>query len=67
MRNWCHLRHWPQPICRDPDDDWILATPAAGEVDVIVTGDKDLLILKQFRSIPIVTPRGFLGLLQQKQ
>lgn len=55
------------PICRDTDDDWVLATAAAGEVDVIVTGDKDLLVLKRFRSIPIVTPRGFLELLQQKR
>ena len=56
-----------KPICRDTDDDWVLATAAAGRVDVIVTGDKDLLVLKRFRSIPIVTPRGFLELLQQKQ
>ena len=57
----------PKPICRDADDDWVLATAAAGEVDVIVTGDKDLLVLKRFLSIPIVTPRGFLEFLQQKQ
>jgi putative PIN family toxin of toxin-antitoxin system len=56
-----------KPICRDPDGDWVLATAAAGEVDVIVTGDKDLLVLKRFQSIPIVTPRGFLELLQQQQ
>lgn len=49
-----------RPICRDPDDAWILVTAAAGEVDVIVTGDKDLLVLKRFGSIPIVNPRGFL-------
>lgn len=56
-----------QPICRDPDDDWILATAVAGKADVIVTGDKDLLVLKRFRSIPIVAPRGFLEVLQQKR
>ena len=56
-----------QPICRDPDDDWVLATAVAGESDVIVTGDKDLLVLKRFQGIPIVGPRGFLELLQQKQ
>jgi len=53
-----------QPICRDPDDDWILATAVAGKADVIVTGDKDLLVLKRFRNIPIVGPRGFLEMLQ---
>ena len=56
-----------QPICRDPDDDWILATAIAGGADVIVTGDKDLLVLKRFHGIPIVGPRGFLELLHQKQ
>ena len=56
----------PKPICRDPDDDWVLATAVAGEADVIVSGDKDLLILKRFQGIPIVTPRGFLELLQQE-
>lgn len=55
-----------QPICRDPDDDWVLATAVAGKADVIVTGDKDLLVLKRFQGIPIVAPRGFLELLQQK-
>lgn len=54
-----------KPVCRDPDDDWILATALAGGADVIVTGDKDLLVLKRFRGIPIVTPRGFLELLQK--
>lgn len=54
------------PICRDPDDDWVLATAAAGEVDVIVTGDEDLLVLERFGSIPIVNPRGFLEMLQQE-
>jgi predicted nucleic acid-binding protein len=51
----------------DPDDDWVLATAVAGEADVIVTGDKDLLVLKRYQGIPIVTPRGFLELLQQNR
>jgi putative PIN family toxin of toxin-antitoxin system len=33
-------------VCRDPDDDWVLATALAARADVIVTGDKDLLVLK---------------------
>src|SRR5438876_2119229 len=28
-----------RPVCRDPDDDTILATAEAGAVDCIVTGD----------------------------
>jgi predicted nucleic acid-binding protein len=32
-----------QPICRDPDDDKVVATAIAGEVDYLVTEDNDLL------------------------
>lgn len=54
-------------VARDPDDDWVLATAVAGKADVIVTGDRDLLALKRYEGIPIVTPRRFLELLQQEQ
>ena len=54
-----------ESVCRDPDDDWILATAVAAEADAIVTGDQDLLILKTYDGIPIVSPRSFLALLQQ--
>jgi uncharacterized protein len=30
-------------ICRDPDDDKVIATAVAGRVDYLVTADKDLL------------------------
>lgn len=46
-----------QPVCRDPDDDMVLGSARSGKADVIVTGDKDLLVLKSFRKIPILTPR----------
>jgi len=46
-------------ICRDEDDDWVLATALAGHSDIIVTGDKDLLVLKQFQGIKILSPRQF--------
>ena len=42
----------------DPADNVILATGLAGEADLIVSGNKDdLLALKEFGRIPIVTPR----------
>jgi putative PIN family toxin of toxin-antitoxin system len=47
------------PICRDPDDDIVLGTAVAGGVACIVTGDKDLLILRQFSSFDILTPAKF--------
>lgn len=33
----------PEPVLRDPGDDYLLALAQAGEADAIVTGDKDLL------------------------
>lgn len=46
----------PTPICRDPDDDQILALALAAQADLIVSGDKDLLDLHSFQNIPILTP-----------
>jgi uncharacterized protein len=46
-------------VCRDPDDDNILATATAGNCECIVTGDKDLLVLKQYVEIKILSPREF--------
>lgn len=45
----------PQPVCRDPDDDTVLACALAARVDLIVSGDDDLLVLKAFQGIPIIT------------
>jgi len=39
--------------CRDPKDNKYLEAALAGGVDVIVSGDDDLLILHPFRDIPI--------------
>jgi uncharacterized protein len=47
------------PVCRDPDDDRILACALQAHADYIVTGDEDLLILKRHDAIHIVTPRDF--------
>lgn len=44
-----------QQISRDADDDQVLACALAAKADFIVSGDKDLLTLKVFREIPIVT------------
>ena len=47
------------PICRDSKDDNILACSLGAEVDYLVTGDADLLDLKSYRNILIVSPRDF--------
>ncbi|MCP2727447.1 putative toxin-antitoxin system toxin component, PIN family [Limnofasciculus baicalensis] len=48
------------PELRDPNDNMILATAIAAAVDVIVTGDLDLLVLQEYEGILIVTAREFL-------
>jgi len=46
-------------LCRDPDDVKVLGLVPPSGADCIVTGDKDLLVLKQFQKVPILTPRQF--------
>ena len=47
-------------VCRDSDDDKFLECAAAAAAEAIVSGDKDLLTLSAFRSIPILSPRQFI-------
>jgi uncharacterized protein len=49
----------PPRVCRDPDDDLILAAALKAGCSHLVTGDKDLLTLKPFAGCAIVTPREF--------
>jgi putative PIN family toxin of toxin-antitoxin system len=56
----------PKRVCRDKNDDVVLATAVAGKADLIVTGDVDLLVLKTFRGIRILSPRQFLKLLDRR-
>jgi putative PIN family toxin of toxin-antitoxin system len=46
-------------VCRDEADHAVLEAALACRAEFIVTGDKDLLELKGFRKIRIVTPREF--------
>ena len=47
----------------DPDDNKILECAIAGNVDCIVSNDKHLLKLKEFKGIKILTPKEFLSLM----
>jgi putative PIN family toxin of toxin-antitoxin system len=49
----------PAGACRDRDDDNVLACALEADADYLVTGDKDLLHLKVFRGIHMITPRDF--------
>lgn len=50
-------------VSADPDDDKYLAAAVEGRATLVVTGDPDLLALKEYQGIRIVTPRAFLDLL----
>lgn len=48
----------------DPDDRPVLGTALSAQVECLVTGDRDLLALETFRTIPIHSPRSFWEQLQ---
>lgn len=52
-------------ICRDPKDNVILEVAVDGNANVISSGDKDLLSLREFEGIPIVVPAEFLRRLEK--
>jgi predicted nucleic acid-binding protein len=47
-------------ICRDPNDDMVFECAVLANASVIVSGDKDLLAVKTYKGIRVVTPREFL-------
>jgi putative PIN family toxin of toxin-antitoxin system len=53
--------HTEVKVCRDIKDDKLLALALDGYADLIVTGDKDLLVLNPFEGIPIITPMEYLA------
>jgi len=53
----------PSAVPRDPTDNKIIECAVDGKADYIVTGDKDLLVLKKYRDIEIITPAKFIKLL----
>ncbi|MFW6348498.1 MAG: putative toxin-antitoxin system toxin component, PIN family [Cyclonatronaceae bacterium] len=51
---------------RDKDDRWVLESAIRANADILVTGDKDLLVLsKQITQIRIISPRGFWDVLKK--
>lgn len=49
-------------IKEDPDDDKFIDAAVAGHAHYIISQDKHLLALKEFRGIKIITPEEFLAL-----
>ena len=54
-------------VCRDPKDNKFLDVAVAGEADVIVSGDQDLLVLHPFKGIPIIPSAQFLQMLDTER
>ena len=46
-------------VCSDSDDDQILSCALSAKADYLDTGDFDLLELKEFHGIKILTPGAF--------
>lgn len=53
------------PVTGDPEDDLVLATAHLGGASDLVTGDRALLDLGSHERVSIVSPRAFLGVLQE--
>ena len=54
-------------MCRDPEDDQVLALALAAKVELIVTGDGDLLSLGSFEGIAIVAPAAAVSLVEARR
>lgn len=55
------------PVSRDPQDDKFLATAEAAGANYLVSEDKDLLVLGDYRGTRIVNAATFLGVLERGQ
>ncbi len=51
-------------ICGDKEDQKFLELAISGKADYIVSGDNDLLEIKEFKKIKIISPAEFLKLLE---
>ena len=49
-----------EKICRDSQDDKFIACAVAAQADYIVSGDEDLLVLKKYEQIKIISASEFL-------
>ena len=58
------IRRPPKQLSRDPSDDHILILASQSRADYVITGDQDLLIMREHDGIPIVLPRRFWEILR---
>ncbi len=48
-------------LCRDPKDNFLLSLAVESKADYLVTGDSDLLVLKNIKKTKILSWRDFVG------
>lgn len=48
-------------VFKDDPDNRILECAESGQADVIVTGDKEMLLLRQYQGIPLISLRDYLA------
>jgi uncharacterized protein len=62
LRDLQGVADWVEPTargaarCRDPADEKFIQLAVAGDAKALISGDKDLLILKALDGIPVLTP-----------
>lgn len=61
----CIKAHLPQ-VTEDPDDNLMIETAYSGRADYIVSGDKHLLVLREFKGIKMATVDEVLRALQTR-
>jgi putative PIN family toxin of toxin-antitoxin system len=53
-------------VTRDPKDDIVIATALKAQVSHIITRDDDLLSLREYEGITMITPEAFMRLLREQ-
>ncbi|MBI4745392.1 MAG: putative toxin-antitoxin system toxin component, PIN family [Deltaproteobacteria bacterium] len=54
-----------ESVCRDKDDTRVIGAALKGKAKFIITGDDDLLVIKSYKGVKIITPREFWGVLRE--
>jgi putative PIN family toxin of toxin-antitoxin system len=67
LRGFAHVTALPAsapPVSRDPNDDMVIACAVAAQATYLVTRDKDLLTLTQYRKVRMTTPEQFIEIVR---
>ena len=54
-------------VCRDPNDDYVIATALAAGASYLVARDKDLLTLATHQNVTMISPEAFMRILHAQE